>query len=89
MVWVYTGLLSLVAVVCLAGAIKGSRPQIRVMLGVCCILALVALAGAYVTGFTFHLNRDAPVSTNSLVYMIPGCSCVHDQNLQTVRVRDG
>jgi hypothetical protein len=53
----------------------------------------VALAAAYLTGFTFHLNASAPVSQDDLVYLVPNCLCGPDSNVDTdleaVRVRDG
>jgi outer membrane protein assembly factor BamB len=53
----------------------------------------VALAGAYLTGFTFRLNTAAPVSADRLVYLVPYCLCPPDStvqtNLEAVRVRDG
>lgn len=92
-VWIYTAVFALIALVGAAGAITSSRPRIRGAMVACCILALVALASAYITGFTFHLNTAAPISTDRLVYLVPNCLCVPDSNVQTdleaVRVRDG
>lgn len=92
-IWVSSALLALLAVVCVVGVFKSMRPGVKGAWGAGCVLTLVALAGAYVTGFTFHLNTAAPVSTDRLVYLVPNCVCHPDANVHTeldaVRVRDG
>lgn len=94
-VWLYTALFALLTVLGLAGAFKSTRPRTKGIWSGCCLFALLALASAYLTGFTFHLNTPAPVSSDRLVYLVPQCVffCVPDSNVQTeivaVRVRDG
>jgi|GEM_PF-2224666 outer membrane protein assembly factor BamB len=93
MIWVYTAVLVLFAVCSLVGVFKATHPWAKGIWGAFCILAILVLAGTYLTGFTFHLNASAPVSSDRLVYLIPSCLCAPDSNVQNglvaVRVRDG
>ncbi len=92
-IWFSSALLALLAVVCVVGVFKSMRLGVKGAWGAGCVLTLIALAGAYITGFTFHLNTAAPASTERLVYLVPNCVCQPDANIHTeldaVRVRDG
>jgi hypothetical protein len=93
MIVVYTALLALVAIVCAVGGFASQRVRSRWISGGVCAVALVALGGAYQTGFTFRLNRAATVATDRLVYLVPNCLCNPDSNNETdplaVHVRNG
>jgi outer membrane protein assembly factor BamB len=93
MIWVATALLVLLAAGCLVGVWKAAHLRTKATWGAGCVIGLVAVAAAYLTGFTFHLNASAPVAQDDLVYLVPNCLCVPDSNIDTnleaVRVRDG
>jgi hypothetical protein len=93
MIWVSTALVVLLAVACLVGVIRSTRLRAKGAWGAGCVIALVALAVAYLTGFTFHLNAPAPVSPDAMVYLWGKCQCGPDSPVQAallaVRVRDG
>jgi outer membrane protein assembly factor BamB len=93
MIWVYTALFVLLCFVCLIGLIVSTRQRAKWAWGVGCVIALVALAAAFLTGFTFHLNASAPVARVDVVYLTPGCLGPPDSCTQTdltaVRVSDG
>lgn len=92
-VWLYIVVFSLLALLGLFGAFMAARRRTKGIWGGCCLIALVALASGYLTGFTFHLNTSAPVSSDRLVYLIPMGPRRPDANIQTalvaVRLRDG
>lgn len=93
MIWVYTALFVLLAVMCLAGLIRSTRRRARGAWGTGCGIAFLALAVAYLTGFTFHRNVSAPVSTADVAYLVPACPGPPDScspaYLDAVRVSDG
>lgn len=92
-VWLYTAIFALLAALCLVGVYLAERKLAKGIWAGCCLIALVAIVGAYLTGFTFHRNTSAPVSTDRLVYLMPSHGGPPDSGLYTeldaVRVRDG
>lgn len=93
MIWVSTALVVLLAVMCLAGVWRATRLRAKGAWGAGCVIALVALVVAYLTGFTFHLNAPAPVSTADVAYLVPACldppGPCSGTDLDAVRVSDG
>lgn len=92
-IWLYTIIFAIIALVSLVGIFMFDRRWIKGIWAGCCLIAVLVLTGGYLTGFTFHLNTAAPVSSDRLVYVFPPCLCRPDSGLQTeliaVRVRDG
>src|SRR5579884_2234715 len=92
-VWLFTAFFVLLALLSLVGAVRFNRLWVKGILAGCCLISIVTIISAYLTGFTFHLNTAAPVAGDRMVYIIPPCFCNPDSIVQAdliaVRVRDG